>query len=341
MHRCSTGCTASLSKDGRTVQTELLKFFRDPAWQVVGVLVAIVAIFATVAVTGTKQENKAELSIVYLYHVQLSGLLFPTNRIQILAGKSTENPANLVVDYFMIYNSSSKPLQSTDFIEGLSLTNAKGTKPLIAVESCSSELSTVGVQAGIQSCSPNVITLLPMDWVEKNGKWIATPVLMNPKDTSCILAVSPKEENSAGAFSKRFSWNARVAGVNLRTYDSPSDYQNRITPPGWEQYLTISVVLIGLAGIIGFLFLQIAFITLTGYLAMASGWISGARKRDIGRFVILAILATSTAEILVDIFINHRPLRDLHPVCWPLLIAQIALCTYLVHLNYRHRAFPK
>lgn len=310
-----------------------LKYLRDPVWQAVGALVAVIALFITVAPTEPAIVGDSELSIIHTHGIKFDQFLISSDSIQIIAGKSKQDPANLEIEYFQITNTSSKPIYPTDFAESLSVTNVKGKKPLIAVQSCSSQLA----MSGNAACMPNRITLVPFAWVEKNGIWSAAPSLMNPKDSSCVLLVSLKSETQSKGFLERFHWNARIAGFNVRTYESLAEYDLRVTPPNWKKYFWIEVTLGGW-GIAWFVVLQITFIALTSYLGLASGWIVGARRRDIIRFITLALFATTTSEILVDIFVNRRPFQELHAVCVPLLLAHFALFAYLIRINARKTA---
>jgi hypothetical protein len=164
-----------------------LKRLRDPVWQAIGVLVAVIAIFLS---TSTSVDKDAELSIVHVRKLKFSAYWLPAERVKLLIQGLAQDVENVEVDYFVLINSSQKPILPFDFVSPIEVSKGVGTKQLIVVESCSKRMeqacSVDGSSGGMGG------TYVTFNWHASKDKWDATPDLLNPRDESCVLLISEK-----------------------------------------------------------------------------------------------------------------------------------------------------
>lgn len=269
----------------------LLKYLRDPAWKAIGVLVAVIALFMS---ASTSAPNRAELSIVHLRNVKFSDYWLPAERVKLLIEGATQDLENVQLDYFLLINSSQRPIVATDITSPIEITKGSGTKQLIVVESCSKQMA--------QACLPGGSSggvgdpYVAFDWnAAGEGTWIAQPGLLNPREESCVLLISEKSAGQLEDAGKRFSWGGRIVDVGLKTYASYAQYVDRRTTH-LPYYLWVVVLLQGV-GIYWFLTLQAVLFAVFVYLGVQAQWISPVPVSHVFRLLLIAFLSITSAEI--------------------------------------------
>lgn len=232
----------------------MLEVIRDPSWQFVGVILAILAIFASIAIYRLQKLNK-KLSYEILARTNLlTHREELENKIQVLYDG---NPVQaLTVFVIRIWNAGREPIRSDDFERPLSFHIVEPA-----------EILTVAVTA----ISPE--SLNPQLSFETRTLTVS-PLLLNPKDTLTIkvlvsdasaLSMKPdarivgisRIQEGDGA-SRRFALLTGLgmlmffAGVVVAAFNSPKPVANPPMP-------LISKTAIGIA-IVGYLFAGYGFV---------------------------------------------------------------------------------
>jgi len=297
-----------------------LRIVRDPAWQAVGVIVAVVGIFISTA-SITKNSG---LAVIYSQTVKFREYWLPSKQIKVQVRGTSEDINRLQVDYFFVLNATGKPILPTDFVSPLTVTKARGVKRLLAVEQCANQRAV--------KCSPvadsNGPTYVDLTWSERGKEnWSTIPTLINRQDQSCVLLIYERDvPGTEGSPAERFSWGGRIVDANLEVFDSIPQFQATNGRP-FAYYLLTSVTLFGF-GVYWFILLQLVLFVGVIYLALRACWIAKMTRRQVLRVSMVAFLSITSAEILVDIFINKRVEA---PIVWPLLGLHLILCGYLVY----------
>ena len=149
-----------------------------------------------------------------------------------------------------------------------------------------------------------------------------------------MLLVSEKDPSEVQSILKRFSWATRIENIKLKIYSSDNSYAKENLSKNTDIFFQIVVVLFG-AGVYWFFGLFVVFFTVIYYLSIRSGWISISDYRSVGKALLVSVLAISTSEILVDIFVNKRAIEEQHPFICPLLCTHIGLGLYLLYMSVR------
>jgi hypothetical protein len=301
-----------------------IKFLRDPLWQALGVLVAVVAIFISIVSTA---PFEGELSLVRYQTIKFSDYYLPNDRVKLIFGKTTKDFDKSVIDYYWIANSKPNAIRPDDFNTPFTITKGAAVKNIMLVESCSTPIG----QALTAEGALNTNAYKQLTWNNKNGVWTATPILLNPSDQACVIviyepAIGAKKED------RSLIWNTAIANVKFKIYASLQDYADNASK-SWKDYLSVTVSLEGTA-IYWFVLLQAVVFGATIVLAGQANWLYAKSKQSVRRLIFIMLICTSTAEILVDTFINRR---FQNPIAWPLLAIHIIFIVYLITKAVRVR----
>lgn len=311
--------------------SSVLRVLRDPVWQAIGALIGVIAIFVAIS---TAPPSGGELAVVHLQKIKFSEYMLPADRIKLLVQGSKQELNDAAVDYFIIQNLTTKPILAADFTKPLEVQKGPNTKRILVVESCSKSLAQKCSPDG--ASTPSGATYVAFDWAAKGDKWVATPGLLNAGDQSCVVVISEDAGKPTSKTSDRLVWETRIASVQFKAYGSQADFAANQTKR-WVDYVTTTVELTGL-GAYWFVLLQCTLFVITAYLGARSGWVSGLSSRDLIRLMFVMILATTTSEILIDIFVNRRG-DGLHPISWPLIVLHGVFVGYLAY-RALHRQAP-
>lgn len=304
--------------------TSVMKVLRDPVWQSIGVLIAILALF----ISTSKVTKDVELSIVHWNNMDFDTYWLPPDGINLQFKNKKEDINKIGIDHFLLINSSSKPILPSDYISQLSVKKINGNGLLYVVESCSQKMEQQCSSAGLVGGGGAYV---PFSWAGSGDKWSAKPELLNAGDQSCVLLISEKDGSEQKPIKSRFQWNGRLVNVRLKNYESPEEYY-KSREKNIGDYFFASVIIQG-RGIYWFLFLQCVFISVFIYFGSRSQWLPSLEKSHIIKIWFIALLSITSSEILIDIFINRR--SGLHPIIWPLLLAHFALCIFLIRRIFR------
>lgn len=98
--------------------SKFLKFLRDPVWQSIGVLVGVVAIFVSIAPSTKPLGN---FSVIHWKKENFIDKWLPSNSVQLLIQGNKQELDNSVIDYYLINNSTEKPILISDYSSPLEI----------------------------------------------------------------------------------------------------------------------------------------------------------------------------------------------------------------------------
>lgn len=297
----------------------LLKAARDPAWQMIGV---VVAVLLTLFAASTAEKGRSELSVVHHSRTDLSRQWLPDAKFRVLHENSTYDINRSILDYYVLTNESSKPIEPGDFFEPLEVEVGSTGLSLVSVENCSASAA--------QACSvdsrPQGGNFVSASWARDGDRWRASPLLINSGEKICVIVVSERVgEDLSAIAAERPSWSSRICGMNLVQYKSLQAYAETL-PRTLSAYLYVSVYM-ETEGIVWFTLLFATLFFAYLQLATISGWLNSGTLFGPLKVVALGLVSVTTAEILVDAFVNGNNADQLHPIVWPLLaIAALFFC---------------
>lgn len=306
--------------------SRMLKILRDPVWGSIGVLIGFVGVFVALA-----PNVPGELAVIHVRHISSDDYLLPKDRIKLLVAGGEQQSQDFVVDHFIVTNTSTRPLLAKDFVSPIEVASASSAKRILTIESCSEQLTA--------ACAANEVAraegaaFIPVLWEKSEDKWVATPSLLNPREESCVAVISEASVGTAAKASDRIQWKARIVGLQLRAYDSIQDFATK-SGKHWQEYFLTSVRLEGLA-VYWFIALQCVFFLITSFVSVRGNWISNLSLRSLFKILLVVLLSSSTAEILIDTFINRRSIADQHAVVWPLIFSHGMLIIWLAYRALR------
>lgn len=297
---------------------KFFKFMRDPIWQAVGVLVSVLIVFFTIS---TPTSTNGELAIVKTQSIKFSDYLLPNSILRLNLPKSNQSMDGAIVDYFIMINKGAKPILPNEYSAPLTL-KSKSSEEIFLVDSCAQPNDSSLGKDDAKSCKPG--SFVSSTWQQHDGAWIQDRALLNSGEQFCVIVIrkSPKDLSNAP-----LGWEARIVGVKTATYDSLGEYSKSLEK-GLGYYLQTTIRLAGFAAY-WFVALQLAAFYATLVLARQARWLRTSLHSPIWPVALAMLLSTSTAEILVDIFINLN-FTHLSPLVWPLLLAHLLLIAYLV-----------
>lgn len=295
---------------------KFFKFMRDPIWQAVGVLVSVLIVFFT---TSTPTPKNGELAIIKTQSIKFSDYMLPSSILRLNLPKSSQSMDGAIVDYFTIINKGAKPILPNEYTAPLTV-KPKPSEEIFLVDSCAQPNDSLSKDA--ESCKPG--SFVSSTWQQHEGTWIQDRALLNSGEQFCVIVIrkSPKELSNAP-----LGWEGRIVGVKIATYDSLGEYSKSLEK-GLGYYLQTTIRLEGF-GAYWFVALQLAAFYATLVLARQARWLRTSLHSPIWPVALAMLLSTSTAEILVDVFINLN-FTHLSPLVWPLLLAHFLLIIYLV-----------
>lgn len=308
------------------MKTRVFSLLRDPIWQLVGVLVSVIALF--VAITQTKITPK-EILVVHQYQNRLADRLLPGNKFKLMITDTKYDLERSTVDYYLIINRSGKAIRSTDFVAPLTVTAAQKTYRIASVDSCAKEHAQVCAADSTAGADPG--SYVATSWKQRDQSWLADNPLLNSDDVACVAVISEHEDLSSTAVSIKPSWTARIADVSLRIYNSREEYSNATTSK-FAKFFYTAILLQG-TDVYWFLILLALMLAITLRLAGLSKLADLNSNKGITIVVVLILMAASSSEILVFIFASDSSelaITRIHPISWPLLIFHIVLIGILV-----------
>ena len=173
-----------------------MEFLRDPIWQFIGAMLAIIAIFISVYFYYAQRTKKSLIYDVVINYPLLSSKSGLENRIQILFDDKFVRNVYLFV--LRISNGGNVPILATDFVEPLQFSFGKNAEIL--------EMEIV---------ENNPTSLKPKFQIDTNSITLQ-PLLLNSGDSITLKLLLSKPETY-------FEPSARIIGVNKVKKGSYSD----------------------------------------------------------------------------------------------------------------------
>jgi hypothetical protein len=309
---------------------KLLKILRDPIWQMLSVVVAVVAIFIAVVHVDTAPK---ELLSVHVRQGKLIDQWMPNEKTKVLIEGSNYDPQRAVADYFFLVNSSSLPISPSDFVTRLEVNPRQGST-IYRVQSCSQSYAQVCSSDGSTTATGGAY--VHTEWKLSDGKWTADGPLINKDDAACILVISePTPASIKGV--PLAAVVARVKGYNFKSFESleaAADAKKR-----WYHSFYTAVEFQGMA--------VYWLVALAGIFIFANLRLLQLSQCNAGREILrtsvqtaTVLLCFSSAEILIDVFMNRGGNffdPSIHKMVWPLLAIHLIFIAYLVFRALRVR----
>lgn len=297
------------------------RLLRDPLWQAVGALATLVAFF----VTWGPATNKSELAVVHTQQVKFRNYDLPASKIKFLIEGLPSDLEMVDVDYFEFKNRGSQPIRASDFVAPLSIQQSSGTKRIILVEPCRSEVERV--------CSIDGAGFAPMSWRKEDKRWTAALSLLNPGESGCAVVISERHPIAQNLDLMRFAWNGRIVNLRLSIYESLADYEASLERTALDHFRTL--VVLQDMGVYWFLLLQgLSFLVLVS-LSVQAKWLPQQGAWFFGKLLIMSLFSMAAAELLVSAVFNGQQQA---PIAWVMLSGYIVLCSFLtVHVFKQRR----
>lgn len=300
-----------------------LRILRDTVWQSIGALISILAIFISVV---TLPSSGGELAVIHNSRVKFDDLI-PGQRVQLLAQGLLQELNGTVIDYYILMNTAKRPILPADFTSPIEAVKGLGAKRVLLVDSCAPTPTPTSAQPF------HGASFVAFTWAAQGDGWTAVPALLNPNEQSCVIVISELASSPVQGPPNSVTWRARVANVQLAVYASQLAYYLRPNKP-WSEYTFFTQVRLEGTSVYWFVLLQSIIFVATIVLATHSRWIDSGSRFVAIRLLAAMLLSTSTAEILVDIFVNRRgPMQ--HPIVWPLLFLHASVLGYFAIRSLR------
>lgn len=299
----------------------ILSIIRDPIWQAVGVLVSVIGIFITLS---TPSPSQGELAIVRVETINFGAYLLPDTLLRLNLQKEQQSMEGALVDYYTLINKTQKPIVPSDYIIPLTVAAANENRILV-VASCAKP------NQGSSDLSCTSDLFVSSNWTQQGDSWVQERALLNPGEQFCVIVV---RKPGAARGSIGVSWQSRIVGTRVSTYASQQQYGKSLEMR-WYDVVQTSIHLEGF-GAYWFALLQVAMFYATAILARQARWQGTRFGSAIWPVVVVMVLSTSTAEILVDIFLNENRSNQ-SPLIWPLLLAHLLVILYLLVRAIRTR----
>ena len=226
-----------------------MEFLRDPIWQFVGAIIAVIGVIAAVWLY-LLQKNKKSLS----YNILASNELLTASeeirgRIKILFDKKPVENVHLLV--MQITNDGNLPILPSDFYEPIRISFGEGSK-ILSAETTNRFPDSFQQELNIEGNSLSIV-----------------PTLINSKDTLVIKFLLAQYSNG-------LKIGARIAGIGQITTGNPISIWHRLFYwSGWSALISLIATLIieksipgGKGSIFHVIFSTLAYMNVTIWLAI-------------------------------------------------------------------------
>lgn len=295
----------------------MLKYLRDPIWQSIGVILALIVTFLTLNI---KSDQKSELVIYPYSKIKFEDFRLPSDQVKLVIQGTKEEIKRAVVDYFIIQNTSNKPILAKDFIENITLSPGIKTERIFLVSSCNT--------SDIKNDNNNEDkTFISLTWQKKGQTWVTFPTLLNPNDKVCVSVISQEinlENNKSSSIDGRLIWNARIINFQIKNYNLYEEYLKNIDRD-WKNYFQTNIFLYGFSAY-WFVLFQISLLLITLNFSYKANWLNSENNKF--KLIFITLMSTALAEVFTDIFVNLN-ISNLHDVSYFLIIFYVLFLIYL------------
>lgn len=261
------------------------KLIRDPAWQFVGVVIALLGLIVTIwpSIDLSKDEPSVTLCNLKQFQIFSADPAPPEVKDRLfLTYRGNEIPlTELSVTQFCLSNKTGRTIENSDFIRPLTFELAEGAEIIY-----------------IRNFRQEHTTAVASEWHQVDtSRWEMTPTFLNANETLWIQAVYRiKETIEKNNPEEVFKWQALFKGASFKLSPQPEKqhvwYSLKVSHEGLGLYLLIGT---------GLLF---SFISLSLYQRFRSPARFGGNQ--IITSVILTSASWATAEIIIDFTYNGR-----------------------------------
>ena len=294
----------------------------------IGAIVGVIAIFIGFSDVSKKRD---ELSIVHQFQEKMSGQWLPSEKFKLFHSGANYDISRAVLDYYLIINISDGTLKASDFVSPITVYSPDENSKIVSVESCSEKYAQSCSISGDARIRNDVETSWKFD--KKLKKWTSGKSLFNPGDVACVIVVTEQSQDNRPSEKINLLWNARIEGSSVVNYKNIEVFRNSFGK-SIEDYFNIGINLNG-SGIFWILILFSTLFVVTVKLGHSVKVIEINKISGILVLLGFALISISTAEILVDIFVNQKGnlfSEEIHQIVWPLLVIHSYL---FIHLSVK------
>ena len=305
----------------------VVSFLRDPMWQMIGAVAAIVALAAAFFGVG---GDKKSVSVTHFLQATFPEEWKLSKDFGLTYKGAPIESKNVFFDYYIIRNDSKKlPIRDREFVKKLTVFSPWEELRIISVHSCSlthSELYTANNYSAVGKRS-----YVDVEWAlnASSNAWSGKFGLLNPGDAACVIVVSER----FGKYIEKDvffpEWDARITAYDFLYYRNQYAYQMSIQKE-LSDYLYIEVML-STGGILLFLILFCVMFYYGVKKAQSASYLADGDS-VYRRLLLIALVSISTAEILADVLANREGnffADEVHIIVWPLLAAHFMFFAYL------------
>lgn len=299
--------------------SRLVDRLRDPLWQTLGAIAAILTFYFTLT---PFKSTESELAIVPANHFRQLDKL--PEGLEITRDGKGDRIRNLHRAVYMFMNFGEAAIRPDQFLEPIKLEPIEGRITL--VKQCPD-------RTGYGDRRSMYLWNAPLEVAELDSAWIIKPMLLNRGEIACVevyVDSVPDDPLREREFIERefIQVTARVINVPVKTYRAVSELP-RSTLTADQYAFGILIQMQGLQ-VYAFIALQAGLFMLTYLLACRAGVLpEPVSKRGLALLPIV-LLASASAQDLVAIHAAFE-LRDLHPAAWATLLAHAAVLSWLAY----------
>lgn len=287
----------------------LLKFLRDPIWQMLGVIIAVVTLVLTAPQFSL---SKSDLVVLPIRKSLVVDRWIPKDSLKLLIDGANVDSNSAIATSYLLINESGSSISPENYNGPIRIQAAADTR-LIRVDSCANSFGQACTADGTRTASGGAF--VDTSWKKDGDSWAATGPLLNKDDVACVQIVV-ESINTTSRETKPPRVSAHIKGVNLKFFATAEEYaESRKT---WHDSFQTSVRLDGYQPHILTLIAAVLMFASARLFAYASS-ISVGSVVGATLLVSLMLLSMSTAEILVSMYLKGGPAEPLHPIVWPLL----------------------
>ena len=258
---------------------------RDPAWQFVGVVIALLGLMVTIWPSIDLSKNEPTVTLCNLKQFQIFSADPAPPEIKdrlLLTYRGNEIPlTELAVTQFCLSNKTGRTIEDSDYIRPLTFELAEGAEIIY-----------------IRNFRQEQTTAVASDWHQiGTSKWEMTPTLLNADETLWIQAIYRINETSTKKNPEdMFKWQVLFKGASFKLSPQLEPqhvwYSLKVSHEGLGLYLLIGTGLL------------LSFISLSLHQRFRSAVRLGGNR--IITSVMLTSASWATAEIIVDFTYNGR-----------------------------------
>jgi hypothetical protein len=303
--------------------TAVLKALRDPVWQAIAALAAIIALIIAWP-SSTLTSKPDEVAIVHIWGIPSKEDTIPRGDIEDAIRDAGLEGTALYTTPILIFNRGSRAIVPERFVVPFSITARHGS--VLLVKACN-------LGSGFGGGYGNFQVSAPASPVKAAGTWKLEPLLLNAGEIACVRIFLSVPDKNSGEIPVP-SVTARIVDASITEYRSAQEF-NEATKTPFDLVFRVSVHIQGV-WVYVFITLQAALFLLT-YLILWKAKIHRTTAISTGMLLVpVVIFATSSAQNIVAL--QTLAADAWHPAIWITSIAHVLYVGILWLISLRKSA---